>query len=79
MAFDHWKDWKSQIHWGYGICNTNKMQYQNKFMSSNKFFVKDYLQDNHWVGHSVIMRAGAVRFQKIKAMREGGDKCSENF
>ena len=48
-------------------------------MSSNKFFVKDYLQYNHWVGHSVIMNAGAVVFQKIKAMREGGNKCSESF
>ena len=37
-------------------------------MSSNKFFLKDGLQNNHRVGDSVMKKVYAIVFQKIKAM-----------
>ena len=81
VAIDHWKDCKFQIHWKVVIFNVNQMQYkENPFcMSSNKLFVKYGLQDNHWVGHSVIKPDDSVWFQKIKSVREGDNEYSENF
>ena len=40
-------------------------------MYSTKIFIKYYLQNNHWLGHSVVEPVGVVAFQKIKTMREG--------
>ena len=43
-------------------------------MSSNKFFVKYGLQDNHWVGYSVMNPIDAVLSQNINTIREGNIK-----
>ena len=49
------------------------------FISSTKLFLKDILQDNHWVGHSVMKPVVAVLFHKIISMREGNNYESDNF
>ena len=46
-------------------------------MSSNKFFVKDCLQDIHWFGHSVMKPVDYAEFQKREATIEGDDDHSE--
>ena len=48
-------------------------------MSSNKLFLKDGLQDNNWVGHSMMKPVDAVEFQKINSLREGNNDENENF
>ena len=40
-------------------------------MSSNKFFVEYGLQDNHWVGNSLMKPIDAVVFQNRTTIREG--------
>ena len=40
-------------------------------MSSNKLFIKDGPQDNHWVGHSVMKPVDYVVFQNRKSMIAG--------
>ena len=49
------------------------------FISSTKLFLKYILQDNHWVGHSVMKPVVAVLFHKIISMREGNNYESDNF
>ena len=49
------------------------------FISSTKLFLKDILQDNHWVGHSVMKPVVAVLFHKIISMGEGNNYESDNF
>ena len=54
--------------------------WKNQFcMSSNKFFIKYGLQNNHWFGKSLMKPTDAVVFQKREAIREGNDETSENF
>ena len=48
-------------------------------MSSNRLLVKDDLQDNHLVGHSVMNPVDAMVFQKRKVTREGNYESSKNF
>ena len=48
-------------------------------MSSDELFLKDCLQNNHWVGKSVIKPVDDVASQKIKALREGNNDKIENF
>ena len=43
-------------------------------MSDNKLFFNYGIQDNNWVGHSVIKPVDAVIFQKRKALRKGGNE-----
>ena len=42
------------------------------------FFAKYGLQDNHWVGNSLINSAEAKEFKKGNTKREGKQECSEN-
>ena len=54
FACDHWKDWRFQINWKQleFIMTLQRNTKKNLFcMSSNRFFLKDVIQDNHWVGH----------------------------
>ena len=48
-------------------------------MFSNKLILKYGLQDNHWVGNSVMKQVDAVVFQKRKALRYGKNDKSNNF
>ena len=48
-------------------------------MSSDNFFVKDSLQDNHLVFHSVMNHVGEMVFQNRGLKREGYNEYSENF
>ena len=48
-------------------------------MSSSKFFVKNDLQDNHWVEHLVTKPIDDVVFQSGMATREEKDAPSAKF
>ena len=48
-------------------------------MSSKTLFLKDGLQYNHWVGHSVMKSVYAVEFKKIKALRGGKNDKIDDF
>ena len=48
-------------------------------MSSNKLFVKYGLQDNHWVGHSVMKPVDDVTSQKRNSSREVNYEYRRNF
>ena len=48
-------------------------------MSSNKLFLKYGLQNNNWVGHSVMKPVDDVAFKKTKALREGNNEKSDYF
>ena len=48
-------------------------------MSSNRFFLKYVLIDNHWVGNSEMKPVDAMEFEKIKALGEGKVDKSNNF
>ena len=41
------------------------------FISSNKFFFKEGLQDNHWVENLVMKSVYALAFKKQKKTDEG--------
>ena len=42
-------------------------------MSSKKLFLKESLQDNHWVETSVMKPADATKFKKRETLREGNN------
>ena len=48
-------------------------------MYSNKLFLKDGIQDNHWVGHLVMRLVNDVAFQKRNALREDNNDKSDNI
>ena len=48
-------------------------------MSINKLFLKYVLQDNNWIGNSVMKLVNFVEFQKRKVRIEGDNDNSENF
>ena len=48
-------------------------------MSYIKLFLKYGLQDNNWVGHSVMKPVDDMEFQKIRSMMEGNDYKRDNF
>ena len=47
-------------------------------MSSNRFFLKYCLQDNHWVRDLVIKPVDSVVFRKIKTIIEEDNDQNEN-
>ena len=48
-------------------------------ISSNKFFMKDGLQESNFVGNSLIKPADTVVTQKRNSMRKVNNESSENF
>ena len=54
VVCDHWKYWKFQIHWG-KLKHVVPLKRDALFcMSSTNSSLKYVIQDNHWVGNSVI-------------------------
>ena len=49
------------------------------FMKYSRLFLKYGLEENHWVGHSVMKPVDVVAFQKRKAPREVINDWGENF
>ena len=48
-------------------------------MSSNNIFVRNGLQKNHWVWHSVMKAVDDMLIQNRKSMKEINDESSGNF
>ena len=49
------------------------------YMSSNKYFLKNGAQDNHWIRHLVMKQIDDVKFQKRKATGEGKNDQNGSF
>ena len=57
MTFDHYKNWKFQIHWGKleYIIPIKRDKKMNPFCTSSvNCVLKNVKADNNWVGHSVM-------------------------
>ena len=48
-------------------------------MSFNMFKNRYGLQDNNWMGHSMMKPADDMEFQKRKALMEGNNDENDNF
>ena len=48
-------------------------------MSFNMFKNRYGLQDNNWMGHSMMKPADCMEFQKRKALMEGNNDENDNF